>query len=215
VRLRLPLQLLVLSALVAFGVLGVTACEAAPAESPDEVVARENARVAAAKRRAESQDRQDRIDAQKKQVAEAAARAAAQQDEQQKKADAQRRKDAEKELACGTDRVDRRRHVQDAVDKAAKDKARAAELDAYVARSCHRKDVADYKTEQYVDDKGFVQTRQTQIGKHEEIACPPDAPPELKPGGSGFPSGVVSLQISSDERAKNERCQDVQDILKK
>jgi Skp family chaperone for outer membrane proteins len=209
VRVLVPLVLCL------FGVLGVAACEAAPAESPDEVVARENARVAAAKRRAEAQDRQERIDAQKKQLAEATARAAAEQDAQQRKADAQRKKDAEKELACGTDRVDRRRHVQDAVDKAAKDKARAAELDAYVARSCQRKDVADFKSEQYVDEKGFVQTRQIQIGKHEEIACPPDAPPELRPGGTGFPSGVVTLQISADERAKNERCQDVQDLLKK
>ncbi len=190
-------------------------CEAAPAESPDEVVARENARVSAAKRRAESQDRQERVDAAKKKQAEAEARAAAEQADAQKKTDAMRRKDAEKEAACGTDRVERRRHAQDAVDRAAKDKARAAELEAYVARSCKRKDVPDFKAEQYVDDKGFVQTRQILTGRHEEIACPPDAPPELQPGGSGFPSGVVAIQASADERAKNERCQDVQDLLKK
>ncbi len=195
--------------------LGLTACEAAPAESPDEVVARENARVAAAKRRAESQDRQERVDTAKKQRAEADARAAAERDEQQKKANAQRRKDSEKEATCATDRAERRKHVQEAVDRAMKEKARSLELDAYVARSCQRKDVLDFKTEQYVDDKGFVATRQIQVGKHEEIACPPDAPPELRPGGSGFPLGVVAIQASADERAKNDRCQDVQDLLKK
>jgi hypothetical protein len=206
----LLLRLLLLSC-----ALGTAACEAAPAESPDEVVARENARVAAAKRRAEAQDHQERVDAAKKQRAEADARAAAEQSDQQKKADAQRKKDADKEAACQNDRADRRKHVQDAVDRAAKDKARSQELDAYVSRSCQRKDVPDFKTEQYVDDRGFVQSRQIQTGKHEEIACPPDAPPELRPGGAGFPSAVVTLQVSADERAKNDRCQDIQDLLKK
>ena len=195
--------------------LALVACEVAPAESPDEVVARENARVAAAKRHAEDRDKKERVDALAQQRKDAEAKAAAERAEQQKKADAQRKKDAEKEVGCASDRAERRKHVQDAVDRAAKEKARAAELDAYVAKSCQRKDVVDTKTEQYVDDKGFVQSRLVPTGKHEEIACPPDAPPELKPGGTGFPSGNVQLQASAEERAKNERCQDVQDLLKK
>ncbi len=210
-----PFRRLLPHLLCAVCLCGLGACEAAPAESPDEVVARENARVAAAKRRAESQDRQERLDAAKKQREAAAARAAAEQDEQLKKSSAVRKKDAEKETACASDREARRKRVQEAVDRATKEKARAAELEAYVARSCRRKDVLDFKTEQFVDERGVVQSREVQTGKHEEITCPPDAPDELKPGGAGFPAGIVNVQASADERAKNDRCQDVQDLLKK
>jgi hypothetical protein len=191
------------------------ACAVAPAESPDDVVARENARVNAAKRRAEDQDKKHRDDADKRRQADEQARIATEQDEQARKTDAQRRASSEKEASCGSDRAERRRHIQDAVDRAAKDRARAAELDSYIAKSCTRKEVPDYDNQQYVDERGYVRTRQVQVSKHDEIACPPDAPPELRPGGSGIPSGVVQIQATAEERAKNDRCQDVQDLLRK
>jgi sugar-specific transcriptional regulator TrmB len=175
------------------------------------VVALANARLAEARQRAEEQDKKDREAAEKKRRdAEQAER-----DEQAKRAESLRKKDADKEASCSSDRIERRRHVQDAIERAVRERARANELEAYVSRSCTRKDVQDFTDQQYVDDKGYVRTRQVQTGKHEEIACPPDAPPELRPGGSGFPTGVVAIQASADERAKNERCQDVQDLLKK
>jgi hypothetical protein len=191
------------------------ACQVAPAESPDDVVARENARVNAAKRHAEDQDQKQRGDADKRRQADEQARAQAQADEAARQKDAQRRASSEKEASCGSDRADRRRHIQDALDRAAKDRARAAELDSYITKSCTRKEVPDYDNQQYVDERGYVRTRQVQTGKHEEIACPPDAPPELRPGGPGIPSGVVQIQATPEERAKNDRCQDVQDLLKK
>ena len=186
----------------------VLACgQAAPAETPDEVVAREAALVAAARRRAEEQEKRDRDQAEAQKRAD---------DEARRAADADRKTDSQRKTAdCAWDRADRRRHVQDALDRAAKERARAAELEAYVAKSCSRKDVTDYTDQQYVDDSGYVRTRKVANGKHEEIACPADAPPELRPGGSGFPTGVVQIYASADERAKNDRCQDVQDLLKK
>ncbi len=196
-------------------VLLTIACEVAPAESPDEVVARENARVAAARRRAEDQEKRVRLDAEKKRKADEQVRLAAEQDEQAKKGDLARRQQAEKEASCQSDRAERRRHVEEAVSRAAKERARTAELESYIAKSCTRKEVPDYDNQQYVDERGYTRTRQVAVGKHDEIACPPDAPPELRSGGSGIPSGIVALQASADERAKNDRCQDVQDLLKK
>jgi hypothetical protein len=188
------------------------ACAVAPAESPDEVVARENARVEAAKKRAEDQaKKKHEEDAYKQRVEDEARSRQAQQDEDKRNA-AKRRENAE----CASDRADRRRHIQEALDRAAKDRARAAELDQYIAKYCTRRQVPDTTTQQYVDDRGFMRTRLVPSGTfHDEVACPSDAPPELRPGGSGMPSGIVQLQASADERAKNDRCQDVQDLLKK
>jgi hypothetical protein len=74
--------------------------------------------------------------------------------------------------------------------------------------------VDDYDTQQYVDAQGYMRRRTVVSGQHEEWACPPDAPPELRTGGSGLPSGIVNVDASPEERAKNDRCQDVQDLLK-
>jgi hypothetical protein len=170
------------------------ACQVAPAESPDEVVARENARVEAAKKRAEEQSRKSQEQADYKKRVEDEARASKAREDEAKRNAAKRRENAE----CASDRADRRQHIQDALDRAAKERARAADLDQYISRYCTRKHV--------VDPNG---------SSHDEVACPPDAPPELRPGGPGIPSGNVQVQASADERAKNDRCQDVQDLLKR
>jgi hypothetical protein len=165
------------------------ACQVAPAESPDDVVARENARVAAARKHAEEQDQKRREEMERRKRAEEEARLAQVQEEEAKRNSAKRRASAE----CASDRAERRRHIQEALDRAEKGRARAAELDQYIAKNCSRK----------------------QVGDHEEVSCPPDAPPELRPGGPGMPSATVQVQASADERAKNDRCQDVQDLFKK
>jgi hypothetical protein len=198
--------------LAAFTSLGLAiACQVAPAESPDEVVQRENARVEAAKKRAEAQGRQKEEDAEYKKRVEDEARAVAKQRDEDKRNAAKRQANAE----CVADRADRRRHIQDALDRAAKARARGAELDPYIAKYCSRKQVVDYTTQEYKDDRGVTRSRQVQSGTHDEVACPPEAPPELRPGGPGMPSGTVQVQASADERAKNDRCQDVQDLLGK
>jgi hypothetical protein len=157
-------------------------------------VARENARVAAATKRAEAQEQRGREEIEKRRKADEQARIDAEQDERARKD----RAVSAKEASCAADRDVRRRHLQEAIERATKDQARARELDAYIAKSCTRKEVNDYDR-----------------GKHEEVACPADAPPELRPGGSGIPSGVVSVQATPEERAKNDRCQDVQDLTRK
>jgi len=181
--------------LLAITCLGLAiACQVAPAESPDEVVARENARVAAAKKRAEAQGRRSQEEAEYKKRVEDEARASKAHEDEEKRNAAKRRENAE----CASDRADRRRHIQDALDRAAKERARAADLEQYIAKYCTRKHVAD--------PSGT---------SHDEVACPSDAPPELRPGGPGLPNGNVQVQASADERAKNDRCQDVQDLLKR
>jgi len=195
-------------------VLAVSACAPAPVESADDVRARENQRVEAAHRKAAEREAKAREEADEQRRARAAEQRTADEAAQKRKEDAMRASTQKEAAWCAGDREERRRHIVSAMETAKKNRARATELEAYMQANCKKSVVDDTEPRQVTDEQGYVRQKQVVVGHHHEWACPPDAPPELRTGGSGLPPASVVIGATADEREKNDRCQDVQDLVR-